>query len=165
MPRLMPSRKLMPAVTQMGRKINSSADRPRPSIRETTITTSVSFRPSLSDSHFSNLEGSSSSSPRASADAPSVLKLNSIDSTKETTPRIRGRSNSLFFCLTDTNSSSVTTRLPSSFRQVVTIRLPAFIITPSSTACPPTLPSLSEKGQDDCSLFFFIKSSFLVCKP
>ena len=145
----------MPAVIHIGRKTNSSAESPRPRISDTTITTSVSFAPSLSESHFSNFEGSSSR-PRASAEAPRVLKLIIIDSAKLTTPRTRGRSRILCFSLAETKLSSVTVRLPSALRQVVTIRLPAFIITPSRTACPPTLPSLSANGQDFFSLFLLI---------
>ena len=123
----------IPSAAQVGRNIKSKSESPRPRISEITIITSVAFAPRCFLHHSVNLS-SSSSMPSASADALSVFMLSDIISIKLTTPLIIGRFKRGFFFLTDTNSSSYTTMLPSSLRQVVTVLLPAFIITPSITA-------------------------------
>ena len=162
------NRRFMPAVAQIGKNTKSKTERARPRITEIIITKSMILAPNFFASHFSNLDGSSSSSPIASAEAPSVLTLNTIDSTKLTTPRIRGRLKNLHFDLMETKLLSTTARVPSSFLQVVTVRSPAFIITPSSTAWPPTLPRRSGQAallQDFSHFSFFIALYIFLSYP
>ena len=151
----------IPAVIHIGSKRKSPTARSSPRITDTTRTRSVRRTLSFSASHLSKREGSSTSSrSMASADAPSVFTLRAIISAKFTTPRTNGRFKILYFFLIEVNESSVTAREPSDLRQVVTAREPAFIITPSSTACPPTLLRRQQSEGSSFLYFSFIAVPF-----
>ncbi len=105
------------------------------------ITIFISLSPNLRCSHLSNFDsGSISSSPSIWVLSFRVEKLSRIISTILTQPRIRGKFKNLFFLRADTKVLFFSAMVPSSFRTAKATLSPLFIITPSSTAWPPTLP-------------------------
>ena len=85
-----------------------------------------------------NDDGAEVPDAATSAEAVSVFMLRISISTKLTTPRTIGTFRILCFLRTETNSFGMTAIDPLGRRQAVAVRVPAFIITPSRTACPPT---------------------------
>ena len=73
----------------------------------------------------------------------SVEKERIIDSIKFTNPRTMGMRKKECFFFAETNLEFFVTVVPSSLRTVSATLSPLFIITPSSTAWPPTLPRFS----------------------
>ena len=87
---------------------------------------------------ISSFSPSSSSSSWALAEIASALKPIFIDSARATTPRITGRRQTRWRWAQGTSFSDSTSIWPSGVRTATAQTETPRIITPSSTACPPT---------------------------
>ena len=134
----------IPMVATLGSTMNSATLRITPSTIPTVMTAFISLSPKRRTSHFSKrVSGSSVSIPFMAALSSRLAKESFIISTIFTHPRIMGKFQNLFFFLMDVNFEFLTSILPSGRRTARDTSSPLFIITPSSTACPPTFPRRS----------------------
>ena len=122
---------------RLGKSTNSPMDSATANITASPITILSTPVPSLSASHFSNLEGSSSSRPAMSALADSTFMPSDIIITMLTAPRMIGQPIHLCFFAIDVTGSCLIRRLPSARRTAMAMASLERIITPSKTACPP----------------------------